>query len=469
MNRRSRQITWLVAGVALTLAVKLLIDQASLPDRVTERPDILMISIDTLRADHLGTYGYERPTSPAIDRFAADALVFDNAFSHSPKTAISHMSLLTGLYPLAHGVRQWSEDSGERLSEDIPTLATLLRGNGYHTGGFGGGGHMRLELGFDQGFDQWQKVGSFRIATSRAVDVIRTMATDPERPFFFFLHNYVVHDPYVPPARYRRQFVDPDYAGEIIGDAGDLERLAGGGWEGQNKLYWDRVDEEDPADLRHLIDLYDAGIRRMDADLSGMLDTLRADGLLDNAIVILVSDHGEEFLEHGMFLHNQVYRELLHVPLIIEFPGERGEALNGRREPAVVQLVDVVPTLLDFIDAEIPPHIQGRSLLPMLEHGEPLETLVLSSWPKGLQRSLRLGDWKLVRKGPELELYNVAEDPDETQNVIASEPEKLDELRSRMSELVSKSRDLRNNVRAGETIVPSEEALEELRALGYIE
>ena len=469
MSRRRSQLAWLAAGLALTVGVKLLIDQASLPDRGADRPDILMISIDTLRADHMGAYGYERPTTPGLDELAADALLFENAFSHSPKTAISHMSMLTGLYPLAHGVRQWDEQGGERLSDDIPTLATLLSRAGYNTVGFGGGGHMRSELGFDQGFDEWRREGSFRLATSHALDAVRRLATDPDRPFFFFLHNYVVHDPYVPPGRYRSQFVDPEYSGTIVGDANELDRLAGSGWEGRHAYYWEQVDRESPEDIQRLIDLYDAGIRRMDDDLTELLTTLRADGALDNAIVVFVSDHGEEFLEHGDFLHNQVYQELLHVPFIIQFPGQRGQSLNGKRETAVVQMVDLVPTLLDYIGVDVPDHIQGRSLLPMLEDGASYDAPVLSSWPRGLQRSLRVGDWKLIRKGSELELYNLASDPLETNNLAAAEPERLAELKDKMGEIVSASRDLRSAVRSGETVIPTGEALEELRALGYVE
>ncbi len=464
-----RRFAWLVAGVALVLGLKLLIDHARLPERAAGRPDLLIVSIDTLRADHLGVYGYERPVSPTTDEFAAGAVVFENAFSQSPKTAISHMSMFTGLYPEAHGVRQWTAEGGERLSSDVPTLAQALLQNGYQTAGIGGGGHVRRELGFDRGFATWEKVGDLPRAVGRSIDLVRKMAASSAQPYFLFLHTYAVHDPYVAPARYRTSFVDAGYTGSIVGDPGELKERAGNSWANAHKYYWQQVDRSSEEDLRHLVDLYDAGIRRVDDQLSRLLETLEDDGALTNAIIVLLSDHGEEFLEHGEFLHEQVYEELLHVPLIVRFPGDRGSRLGGQRVQTVVQLVDLAPTLLDFIGLPIPKHMQGRSLRPLLEGNEPLEEIVLSSWAISKQRSLRLGDWKVVRRGGSLELYNLSEDPGENRDLSADEPAKLAELAERMRELVAASRDLRSRVREGETIVPSQETLEELRALGYIE
>lgn len=469
LHRGNRAILWLIAGVALVVSVKLLIDRARLPERTTERSDILFISIDTLRADHLSLYGYERSTTPGIDELASRAIVFENAYSQSPKTAISHMSMLTGLYPEAHGVRQWTAESGQRLSDDIPTLATILAQYGYQTAAQAAGGHMRRELGFDQGIEHFEKIASLRESIDRGVDVIRRMATNPQRPYFFFLHTYAVHDPYVPERKYRKMFVDPEYAGEIIGDRGELRRLAGEGWNSQHELYWARVDRESPEDRRRLVDLYDSGIRQMDDQISRFLTTLRADGVLDNAITVFVSDHGEEFLEHGGFLHETVYQELLRVPLILSFPGERGRKYSGRREHSVVRLIDLAPTLLDFIGVPIPEHIQGRSLLPILSGEGDIERMVLSSWPRGSFRSLRSGDWKLVRHGDSDELYDLESDPREEKDLATTQPSRVSELRDTMRQLVSSSRTIRNSVRWGEQIVPDEQALEELRALGYID
>jgi arylsulfatase A-like enzyme len=157
------------------------------------------------------------------------------------------------------------------------------------------------------------------------------------------------------------------------------------------------------------------------------------------------------------------------VPLIVRFPGERGAALNRRRVRAIAQLVDVAPTLLDFVGLPIPGHVQGRSLLPVLESGESGNQVVLSDWERGRVRSLRAGDWKLVRRAGRVELYNLAEDPRETHDLAAREPQRLAELRDAMAGLIRASQEIRDGMGRGEEVTPDDETLEELRALGYID
>jgi len=466
--RAFRFHTWIVP-----LGVLLLGCLDEWPGRKPERPplpDLLIISIDTLRADHLSSYGYERPTTPNLDALAAEGILFERAYSHSPKTAISHMSLMTGLHPEAHGVRQWTEEEGQRLSDGIPTLATILSEHGYQTAAHTAGGHMRGELGFDQGFDAFEVIPGLGGSIALAVNRITEFARDRERPFFFFLHTYFVHDPYQPEAEFRQMFADPTYSGEIISDRKELSELAGEEWADQHRVFWERVDRDDSRDLAHLIALYDAGIRDMDRRVGNLLTRLEEKGLLENMIVVLSSDHGEEFLDHGSFLHEQVYQELLHVPLIINLPGKRGERYRGRREGSVVRLIDVAPTLLDYLGLPIPGSIQGVSLLPLFDGGSSsTRPVVMSSWRTGGSQALRVEDWKLILHDGTKELYDLKRDPLEREDLSAQEPERAAALEAHLRMLTSASEAIQEGVQAGSPVKPDEETVEQLRELGYLQ
>ncbi|MGB5660007.1 MAG: sulfatase, partial [Thermoanaerobaculia bacterium] len=285
-----------------------------------QRPNLVLVSIDTLRADHLTAYGYERSTSPEISRLAREGVLFEQAFSQSPKTATSHMSLFTGVYPPAHRVANWGERRARRLSDDVPTLATLLARSGYRTEAHTEGGNVSARLGFDQGFEVYQEHrGAEPVfeGASRALDRFVEDDDGARAPFFLFIHTFEVHDPYVPPARFADQFVYPSYSGDIVGSREELGRLAGGGnYWALNTQYWNRVDRNDPADIQHLKDLYDAEILFTDSQFATFREHLRRLDLEDETILVVLSDHGEEFLEHGGFLHNTLFQEILRIPLI---------------------------------------------------------------------------------------------------------------------------------------------------------
>ncbi len=266
----------------------------------------------------------------------------------------------------------------------------------------------------------------------------------------------------------RALFADEDYDGAVIGDAEQLRRVSGENWPEQHNVFWSRVERNRASDRKHLVDLYDAGIRDTDTQIGILLDDLRARGLLENTIVVVVSDHGEEFLEHGQYLHEQLYEELLHVPLIISFPGDKGARYRGRREKSLVRLVDVAPTLLDFLGLPIPEGFDGLSLVPLLEGGTGPPRLVSSSWLKAGKRALRLGDWKLVvdERGPEL--YDLAADPLETRNLAAVETARLESLASELRRVTTAADEFRYELRGGVAVQASQEALDQLRALGYL-
>jgi len=246
-------------------------------------------------------------------------------------------------------------------------------------------------------------------------------------------------------------------------------REAGPKWDAQNRAYWKRVEPDDPADLQHLRDLYDAGIRRTDDQLARFLRELERSGLLKHTLIVFLSDHGDEFMEHGQFLHKQLYQELLHVPLVIRFAGDRGERFRGRREDALVRLIDVFPTVLDAAGLPIPDHLQGVSLLPLLEGEAAPPEVLMSSWSKRELESLRLGDWKLV-VGPEgAELYDLARDPLERTDLSGRETARVAEMKASLAERADASRRFLGHARRGVPVEPDPATRQRLRALGYVD
>jgi arylsulfatase A-like enzyme len=356
-SRSLRALALLACGLALGVAAGC---------RREARPTgrFILISLDTLRADHLGAYGYERPTSPFLDSLTARGTLFENAVVQLPGTLPSHMSIFTGLYPPEHGV--YPEKA---LAPEIRTLPEVLRAEGFRTGGHTEGGYVAGRYGFARGFDEWSDEspmveGPGGLVKSRDA-VKRTFrlgleflrkARDREA-FFLFLHTYSIHDPYDPPEGYRSRFwpgPPPEHA--FPPNGADLAAFN----RGERTLAPRAVD--------YYRALYDAQIRYTDDVLRDFFRGLDGLGLADSVTVVVTSDHGEEFLEHGELVHEQVYPECLHVPLVVLRPGQR----EGRRVGALVQSIDIAPTLFEL--AGIPPArrppVSGRSLVPLLR-GEP--------------------------------------------------------------------------------------------------
>jgi arylsulfatase A-like enzyme len=451
---------------------------------------VILISLDTLRADHLGSYGYPRPTSPSIDALAEQGVLFERAYSHAPRTAQSHMSLFTGLYPAEHGVENLEDRSARRLGEGITTLATILKRAGYRTRAFTGGGNVTGSLGFDQGFDVYDDTGggATRIF-ARATDYLKTAAAHAdaeERPFFLFVHTFEIHDPYVALDEYQRIFADPGYAGRIIGSPDELRKLVGGSWKDFAKFhraYWARVDRSSAADVDQLEALYDASIRFTDEHLGRFLQTVRELGLDDRTVVVLLSDHGEEFGEHGGFLHESVYSECLHVPLVMRFPGDAVDP--GTRVPEVVRLIDVMPTLLDHLQLPHPGHLQGASLWPLMAASEEPSRPLFAEYRRANMVTLVSGNWMLVQKPPtwklfrwrvpapwrgvHYELFDLSADPFQQSNLFGDRPDVVRAMRGQTDRLLA---DLRaNGDRLDQPVDATidEETLRQLESLGYID
>jgi hypothetical protein len=311
----------------------------------------VLISLDTLSARHLGAYGYERDTSPFFDRLAAEGALFENAVVQYPSTLVSHVSILTGLYPQEHGVYPPSSV----LSPLIPSLPDQLQAAGYSTAGHTEAGYVSKDFGFDRGFDEFRALaGDSRQAerTFARGEAFLERLGEGER-FFLFLHTYAVHDPYQPPEGYDQRFWDAELP-EVTDSSGSFLRDVNMGRH--------RVGADTVAFYRAQ---YDAEIRYLDGVLEGFLGTLDELGLRDETTLVITADHGEEFQQHGKLAHSQVYPETLHVPLLILHP-----ALSaGRRVPELVQSIDIAPTLYELAGIEPGVKTSGRSLVPQLRGG----------------------------------------------------------------------------------------------------
>ena len=429
--------------------------------------NVLLISIDTLRADHLGTYGYSRDTSPAIDALASQSVVFENAYSTSYHTAESHMSVFTSLYPSVHGVRNSRGKTGQVLSTAVSTLPEILKAHGYATAGFHGGGNVSGFYGFSRGFERY-------VRTDEIGEALAWIQEMGERPFFAFVHTYHVHDPYTPEPPYDSLFA-ADYDGSIAADRETLlSWTQDGSFNQLRDVFWDQVDGSNPEDVEHLKALYDAQIREIDDRIGELVSAvLEAD---ERTLVVLISDHGEEFQEHGKFLHDQLYEELLRVPLMVRFPTARAERIEER-----VSLIDLAPTLLDLLGIEAHRQFQGSTLLPVIEQREnrPLvygEKVVGSSWGeeaaeetgRGIRAALIADDWKLISTRAR-ELYYLPEDPVEKRDLSGESPELAGLLRL-LAEVNRRNAELRRELGTGRGDQQGldEETLRELEALGYL-
>lgn len=434
-------------------------------------PNLLLVSFDTLRPDRLSTYGHRRPTSPTVDGLAEQGVRFESAYSHSPKTGPSHMSILTGLLPDAHGVRNLGESGNRRLPTDVPTLASVLADRGYRTAAFTAGGHVSASLGFSRGFERFEESGGIRNSFKWAAEQIGDYAGEP---WFVFLHTYEIHDPYTPPSGFRERWTEEDYAGRILGSRDELIEAAGGEWKEQHEEFWSRVDDESDADLDHLLGLYDGSIRFADKQFGELLEKVEQAGELENTLIVVLSDHGEEFREHGGWLHESVYDEILRVPLIVRFPAGVYEEFHGRQVDDVARLVDVLPTVLEVLAVEAP-FTQGSSLVPVIEGNDTTPRPVLSHWPRKNMYALRSEDWKLIAQLEEdgtlrsRELYQIDRDERERRDLAEKREPLADRMEESLRDVRSMALAMLDSFERGVPVDLDPEKAAELAALGYLD
>ena len=427
-------------------------------------PNVLLISIDTLRPDHLGSYGYERATTPNIDRLARDSVRFDQAFSTSGWTLPAHASMFTGLLPCHHGSTRFGHDTP--LAQAHDTIAERFRAAGYVTAAFTGGVFVSLDLGFDQGFDMYRDPGFLPAQQPRFAEIVaqaeRWIEAPGAGPFFLFLHTYEVHMPYNPPPPYNRAF-----AGAADGPFADGVTM-------KQMVALGTTREQVPrAEVRQLEALYDGGIRSMDAALGDLLAFLDARGLAQNTCVALTSDHGEEFQEHGNLFHHhgKLYDEIVRVPLIIHCPPRLPA---GTVVDVPVSLTDLMPTLLDLADLPALPGLDGRSLLPTLASGAWPDRPIISGTDGsaagrvGVTRAIRRDGLKLITSTlpdlPPQQLFDLTSDPGEQLDLHAVRPAAVAALSSALTTAIARP--------FGESVdarIPDAATVERMRALGYAE
>jgi arylsulfatase A-like enzyme len=455
------------------------------PEREERRPNILLIVLDTLRVDRLHHTGYGRETSPELDRFAQESTVFLNAVSPSTWTTPSHASMFTGAQVWQHGAGSWFR--GFSLSDRWNTIAEIARAEGYTTAAFTEGGAVGGRFGFSQGFEQYDdgpvfegpRSGTAKITLEKAWD---WMARRAAAPFFMFVHTFEIHAPYCSPPPDGTAYVNPE-AGSCCIDEDEI------------------TDDEIGA---RASSLYDGGVRYTDRMLGAFLERMKTEGLLENTIVVITSDHGEEFGEHGAYGHStHIFPEVCNVPLMVRMPGP---ARPGTKVDTLVGTIDLHATLAEFMgapaDRVFPEarsfaalargdadatydrpyvfcHLPQRDQDAALATGRDHEYEYYSIRSQEARFMITNHFWMLREIGampPETAAAEWTEfafehlaDPFETQNLAESPSEELKRLRGILYDRLRADGQLRHSLGNSESraLDVSEESIQQMEAMGY--
>jgi len=404
---------------------------SSLQATVKPQPNVVVITIDTLRADHLGCYGYKQIRTPNIDALAAESARFERAYTPVPVTLPAHTAIFTGTYPTLSGMHDFS---GNKLNPTQPTLASVLKQQGYVTGAVIGSAVLDSRFGLNQGFDFYYDHFDFsRLQESNLEEMERPgnvvadvalewLSKNRGSKFFLWMHLYDPHFPYRPPAPYSEQYKDR---------------------------------------------LYDGEIAFADAQVGRLIAFLKAKDLYRNTLIVLSGDHGESLGEHGEKTHGFfIYNATLHVPLIVHLPGAAAKAV-----PELVSLTDLMPTVLQALKVAVPAKVQGRSLLALLAvkkeddsrnlYAETFLPRLHFNWSE--LRSVETEKYQFI-EAPKPELYDLAADPGETRNLYAEKKAVSGELQARLSALV---RQYSADKELAEKTGLDPALMERLKSLGY--
>ncbi len=481
-----------LAGWGGSLPEEPLIPEPPSAKLASGKPNVVLISIDALRADRLSAYGYERETTPVLDQLAADGVLYLNALSPSNWTLPGHASMLTGTFPRRHGahifeaeVMSLAKDSFQAVAEAYgggpsvmplqpgnTTLAKALSDAGYTTAAVvANSAYLNHVFGLDQGFDFYDArprllwshkpvfdnalrlfpytycsfVKPYRLAADVNSTVFRWIEPNAQNPFFLFINYMEPHSPYCAPSSYdtrfpgRETFLDTD-------------------------LPITRAESLSPEESKHFRSLYDGEISYVDYEIGVLFDRLKNLGVYDNSLIIVTADHGEYFGEHGLWMHGVgAYEEVYRVPLIVKYP----RSAERKREDGWVQTIDIFPTVLEVLGLPVPNNIQGQ-VLGRANH--PL--LVEQYWDWQLlkhsgHQALYEYPWKLVLYSDgATELFNMADDPHEGNDLSSERPDKVEEIRERLEKYVTSIKPVpfeRDAVAIGD------ETRRKLEALGYVQ
>jgi arylsulfatase A-like enzyme/predicted Zn-dependent protease len=438
MNKTKKKLfilfsAFLILAAAVILLV-LILKNAVSPVPSSKNLNFILISVDTLRADRLGCYGFSEIKTPMIDSFAKKGVKFDHCIAQTPLTLPSHTSLMTGTFPTFHGVR---DNGGFLVPQDLITLAEIFKGDGYDTAAFVASYVLDSKWGLDQGFDHYfdnfdlskYKTISLGNVQRRGDEVIEQvipwLENHKKNKFFTWVHLYDPHTPYEPPSPYKEQYQGRPYLGEIA--------------------YTDSL-------------------------LADLWQYLKKNSLTEKTILIFVADHGESLGEHKEMTHGFfVYQEGIHVPLIFVSPFEK---LQGISRSSVVSLVDVMPTILEWTGMDMPPEVQGTSLLPLFRknqkefnsfsYSETFYPRFHYGWSE--LTTVQDSQYKLI-VAPRLELYDIVNDPEELTNIIDLKPQEGQRLKSLIDDFIERTG--QNSFNLDYTQM-DEETRQKLSTLGYI-
>jgi arylsulfatase A-like enzyme len=448
--------------------------------------DVVLITIDSLRQDHVGCYGYERDTSPNIDNVANDSHRFSNAFSHAGMTRASFPTILTSSYTNMYG-------GYEKITEGRTLVSEVLKENGYTTAGFHSNLFLCSDFGYQRGFDTFydsktdprfmaklkqyiktnlnqdsllygilQKlydtteksagvnVGSSYVKadeiTDLSVEWVKEKKTD-SADRFLWTHYMDVHHPYVPPEEYQLKFRDTPISNRRC------VKL--------RRKMLESPDEVTEEERQELIDLYDAEVRFTDHEIGRLVDEVKRSWGKDT-VVVVTSDHGEEFYEHGRFSHNTVHDEGIHIPLILDAGDGSGEY------DEMVGLIDVSPTIVDYAGCDIPGNFYGHSLRRLVESDEWKRDYIIGDWGGSQGKPDRFlyrdEDWTYISNSGSERLYNLESDPEEKENIVDQNPSVLSEIRSKVED--HRQMVMETSMEVDE-VEMDEEVTERLEKLGY--
>jgi arylsulfatase A-like enzyme len=424
-------------------------------------PNVVLITVDTLRPDHLGGWGYPRGTSPALDRLVAEGTAFVTTLAPRGQTWPTLASIHTSLYPVDHGLRK----NGQPLPAGLPTLAGVLRAEGWDCAASITNAGQVDWPGFEILFrEKTEDEGAHAAA-------LEWLAGRDRRPFFLWIHYFAPHKPFQPPQPYVDLF-DPGYDGTISGSIAEMQRITA------------RGTELPARDLAHVVARYDGEIRRFDGMLDDLLRTLRELGLAEETLVALTSDHGEELYERNRYFHHSasIYDTVLKVPLVFRWPGT---VPAGRWVPGLTESMDLAPTILDLIGIESPDAFRGTSLADAITRKAPvrdriafaeIEDMVVSARtnefryvhnPTDFDVPLGKDDYRAVYPIAREELYAHDRDPAEQVNAAASRPDDAAALRARV-ESWQREHDWEERSRAHRRRGVPEDVRASLEALGYV-
>jgi len=395
-------------------------------------PSVVVITIDTLRADHLGCYGYKQIRTPNIDALAAESARFARAYTAVPVTLPSHTVMFTGTYPMSNGMHDFAAN---KLGSTQPTLASVLKDHGYATAAVIGSAVLDSRFGLNRGFDFYYDHFDFnRLQESNLEEMERpgNLVTDVtldwlgknyRKKFFLWMHLYDPHYPYHPPAPYDAEYKERPYDGEIA---------------------------------------------FADQQVGRLIRFLKSKGLFANTLIVLSGDHGESLGEHGEKSHGFfIYNATMHVPFIVHLPGAR----SPRVMPDLISLADLMPTVLQALKIEVPPQVQGRNLLPLIKgkeqdearslYGETFLPRLHFNWSE--LRGIETANYHFI-EAPKPELYDLAKDPGETQNLYGEKKAVAEEMRARLAALI---RQYSAGQELAEKTGLDPALMERLKSLGY--